>query len=793
MPLPRFSSRWLAALTASLVVLAVLVSTSVEARSEDSGRDQLLLVPDTPQAQRALKRSKVEVVASYEAFELVLARGDDARRLRRAGADRREDMRTVQLAGGSVDPTQAGDRDLKQGNASARGLAVVQFVGPVKQRWLKALRKQGVRVVAYVPQNAYVIAARRKQLQRLAARAGDDRTIRAVTAYTARDKVARGAEKAKLLAVQTLAGEEGDGARRRAREHGRDVRAEADIGPYRTVYVSASSQDAAEQLAEDPGVVAVMPYHPPKIRDERASQIAAGNLANGQPVLGTGATTYLGWLASRGFNVGTPLSFVVDVTDEGIDNGKTSPKHPDFYRSGSTANPSRVAYLSNYTSDDGKRQHRDCGGHGTINASIAAGYNDRTGSAYEDSQGFNYGLGVAPQALLGSSKIFRCKDGNFGVKGGLARLTSNAYANGARISSNSWGSDVSGAYTSDSYLYDTFVRDAQPSVSGNQQMVEVFAGGNAGPDPQSIGSPATAKNVIAVGASESVRPSGTDGCQTPNAEADNARDITSYSSRGPTDDGRIKPDLVAPGSHLTGAAPQHGAYSATGVCNKYFPSGNTLYSLSSGTSHSTPVVSGAAALVRDFYTRTQGTPPSPAMTKALLVNGATDVAGSSSNGRGVTGPAPNSDQGWGLVNLGSTLDNTGRSYVDQTSIIGASGTRDSRTYSVVDSSKPVKVTLVWTDAPGFPGLSAAYVNDLNLEVTRNSLTYKGNNFSGGVSVTGGSADSRNNVERVVLPAGTTGSFTLDVVAATIAGDGVPGAGDSTDQDYAVIVSNASPS
>ena len=78
---------------------------------------------------------------------------------------------------------------------------------------------------------------------------------------------------------------------------------------------------------------------------------------------------------------------------------------------------------------------------------------------------------------------------------------------------------------------------------------------------------ATAKNVITVGAAEGVRASGTDGCGVPNAGADSARDIIDFSSRGPTDDGRLKPDLVAPGTHITGARPRHAGYTGSGTCN----------------------------------------------------------------------------------------------------------------------------------------------------------------------------------------------------------------------------------
>ena len=80
-------------------------------------------------------------------------------------------------------------------------------------------------------------------------------------------------------------------------------------------------------------------------------------------------------------------------------------------------------------------------------------------------------------------------------------------------------------------------------------------------------------------------------------------------------------------------------------------------------------------------------------------------------------------------------------------------------------------------------------NDLDLTVTLAGTTYKGNVFHGANSITGGTADHRNNVESVFLPAGTVGGFTVTVTAANINSDGVPGDADPLDQDYALVIYN----
>ena len=84
----------------------------------------------------------------------------------------------------------------------------------------------------------------------------------------------------------------------------------------------------------------------------------------------------------------------------------------------------------------------------------------------------------------------------------------------------------------------------------------------------------------------------------------------------------------------------------------------------------------------------------------------------------------------------------------------------------------MKVTLVWTDAPGAT-TGAAWVNNLDLVVEAGGRRYLGNVFGGAFSRSGGEADTRNNVESVYLPAGVADRFAVTVKGLKIAGDGVP--------------------
>jgi hypothetical protein len=174
------------------------------------------------------------------------------------------------------------------------------------------------------------------------------------------------------------------------------------------------------------------------------------------------------------------------------------------------------------------------------------------------------------------------------------------------------------------------------------------------------------------------------------------------------------------------------------------------------------------------------------MLKAYLLNSTRYL-----NGVGAGGDLPSDAQGWGLPDLATAFDSVPRFFIDQSVLLDHSGQVYERTGLVSDASKPFRVTLAWTDAPGI-STAAAWVNDLDLEVIVGGQTYKGNVLSGAQSIPGGVADAKNNVESVLLPAGVSGPFTVRVVAYTVAGDGVPGNDDGTDQDFALVVYNAVP-
>ncbi len=664
------------------------------------------------------------------------------------------------------------------------GLRIVQFSGPIQDSWYAAMENAGLSVVVYLPDYAYLVWGDGNAVNRLARNApmrwsGVYQPFYALSPELTNVK----ADSEVKVVVQVYNFDGADKIVDQILGKSAEVlRTPQHVLVYQNLGVTVKAEQL-NWLASLPGVVNVESYPIYEKMDEVQGQIMVGNLnaAGTQP----SAPGYLAWLTGvAGMSTNAADYPIVDVTDDGIDNGTTTPLHPDFYTLGMTNTTDRLIYNQNWTTDaaaDGKA------GHGNLNASVVAGYNDKTGSAYEDANGYNYGLGINPFGRVAGSKVF-CNSGNWCLANDdYTKLLSTTYAFGGRISTNSWGSNSGGAYSTDEQAYDALVRDAQPGTAfpGNQELFVVFSAGNAGSSDNTTGSPGNAKNVITVGAAENYRPTWTDGCNIAAAGADSAMDIISFSSRGPTDDARIKPDIVAPGTHIEGTASMATGYDGTGVCDKYMPTGQTLYAASSGTSHSAPAIAGAASLLYNYYQThlSYGVAPSPAMLKAYLINSTRYLTGTAANDN-----LPSKAQGFGEILLSTALSPISRLLVDQATVFGATGESYQMVGTIPDSSQPFRVTLAWSDAPGAT-TGASYVNNLDLEVEIGGQIYKGNVFTKSVSMVGGTADARNNVESVFLPAGTSGAFTVRVKATLVAGDGLPGNSDTTDQDFALIVTN----
>lgn len=316
-----------------------------------------------------------------------------------------------------------------------------------------------------------------------------------------------------------------------------------------------------------------------------------------------------------------------------------------------------------------------------------------------------------------------------------------AYTQGARLHTNSWGDNENAAVQNN---YTAASQDADQVMWDHKDFLIFYAAGNSGPGTGSVGSPSTNKNGVSVGAT---------------LRGTSADSMASFSSCGPAADGRIKPDITVPGSNIVSAG-----------ADRSITSNNCGTATLSGTSMASPGATGLTALIRQYFVdgwyptgaknSVNGFTPSAALLKATLVNSAVNMAG--------TTAIPANCQGWGRVLLENALFFTGQtrklSVKDTATPFATGSTNEDRTFTyTVTAGESFKATLAWTDFPSTPAASVNLNNDLDLIVTGPTGTvWKGNVFSGGVSATGGVADRKNPLEQVLLAAPAAGVYTVTV-------------------------------
>lgn len=676
----------------------------------------------------------------------------------------------------------------KNADADSSQLVVVQFKGPTLPDWLRRLESTGATVHHYIADYAYFVTMN-VNAPDAAKRAPEVAWIGAIPASAKINgalaaKISAGAAKqASGSNVEVIVLSYGDAAARALEASGIPIESfrETPMGWHETRVTVPLSKTL--DIAQIESVFTIEEVSAEIRGGERAAQAAAGQYEEGATApFGPG---YTAWLGAEGLSGGDNI--IVHVADGGLDQGIATnlpgTAHADIL--------GRIAGIYNATADpDGASRE----GHGQLAASVIMG-NATVGTV--DKGGFLLGQGLAPFASVYATKIFRDEGETIEIGShthtDLAQLAQDA---GALFTNNSWGAAINGGYNAGAAEFDALARDSDPDESGNQQMVYFFCAGNNGPDAGTTWSPANAKNVISVGAHENSDADGVDGSGFLATHADNIRDLSPGTSRGPTADGRLGVTVVATGTHVQGAASTADGYTGAHVSDKFWPTNQTDYCRSSGTSFSCPTACGAGIVVYEMF-RDQldafghTDSPSPALIRAVLTNTATDLAGGSDGNGGVLANIPNVHQGWGAVNLETLASMKTSLYsLDQTEVFTASGQDFEVTLSPMIAGYPLKVTLAWTDVPGVPGAATELVNDLDLRVIQDGQTFKGNVFSGGFSVTGGNVDRKNTLEAVFIENPTGGPVTVRVTGFNIAGDGVPNSGGALDQDFALFAWNA---
>lgn len=601
--------------------------------------------------------------------------------------------------------------------------SIIQFKTSPNADAQNTLTKFNLRIVRYIPDDAYVVESTSRQLRKFETThsLGVDAIV-GISPYQAPVKMSpsfnmRNVFNRRELAdmqVLTFAGADIARIENQLMQKGIVVK---DVG--RNVLLVRTSLENVEKIASIEGV-------------EWISKKSKMIKMDFQPSLG--ASPISPWMGDvgalkdlTGYESGTKImnfshawskgltgtGQMVAVADTGLDSGDKNTVVADF-----------THLHSGYVWGYGSVSWSDPDGHGTHVMGSVSGNGELSGGVVR---------GGAYETKPIIQSLWSAMVGELTPPNELRQLFSQAYEQGARIHSNSWGNPSAvGEYDSEAFQVDQFMWE-------NPDMLILFAAGNSGidkdkdgrVDESSLCSPATAKNVLSVGASENLVTRG--GIQRLLGEielpevgkpwpveplasdklSNNVNGIVAFSSRGPTKDKRIKPDVVAPGSNiLSNCSSAPGAGELWGRFNKE-------YCFSGGTSMSTPLTAGASAVIRQYLISQGHEAPSAALIKAALMNSAAELFPGqfgeigAEKGQELLAKAPNVDEGYGRVDVGQAV--TGQKvYVDEKVGVTAGAEK-----SISYLGSKFKVTLVYTDAPGSPAASQALVNDLDLEIRKN--------------------------------------------------------------------------
>lgn len=504
------------------------------------------------------------------------------------------------------------------------------------------------------------------------------------------------------------------------------------------------------EISSNPMVQNIYEYIPPTLHDVYAKHIINSIYENNQ--------NYSDVLEIKGEGQ------VIGVADTGIDD-----QHGDLI-------DRNLKIICRGRQND----YSDPIGHGTHVSGIIVG----SGKLSENTQ--ELVKGVAPEAKLVFQSLLN-KNDKIELPVDLQELFLQAYSEGVRIHNNSWGANTESYYTVNSLEVDDFVYN-------HKDMLLVFSAGNDGKDNNtddrgfvdlsSIGSPASCKNGITVGASRNSRTKGGYSTLThkkawrssfPNAPigdenvSGNPNALAGFSSRGPCDDVRFKPDVVAPGTDI--AAAKSGA-APNSEFHGILP-GNPNYALMCGTSMAAPIVTGMAALVRQYYTLHGLSNPSASLIKATIINSTIQLT-SDDAVRGEPN-IPNNHQGFGLVDFENAIPNVKNDFNlyyfdglnDPNYIMAVTGNKKK---FVLEIDEPcwIRITMAYTDYPGRSIQNKiSLFADLDNNDHSNPNTQKWIGNEGAYKPLGSNIDKINNIEIIRIHQAIPGSYFIVVSATNI--------------------------
>ncbi len=656
-----------------------------------------------------------------------------------------------------VDGWRAGDDDeIAPPEPGAPTQWLVSLTSPLMGEMREALAATGAELDEYVPHHAYVATATPEQAAEV------------INLPFVRDVERYGPSKTGPIVLTAGADDRGEGEPARVWDlwlSDASVRGQVlswleqnDVsvvgeGGRRVRLALPPDSGLQREISTLPGVLSMVEHVPPKLFNDVARGllgVTSDTPGRSLPLTGAGQ--------------------VVAVADTGLQED-----HPDF-----AGRVIEVVALGR--PNDASDPH----GHGThVAGSVLA-----DGSASDGTY-----AGVAPAAKLYFQSLLDPRGGLGGLPVSLEDLFEPAYQAGARVHNNSWGAATASAYTVDS-------NDVDAYAAKRRDMLIVIAAGNEGTaaDPfnsepgfvdwLSIGSPASCKNALTVGAARNRRTTGglsgrtygdtwrQDFPKPPIADQRVSGDpecMAAFSSRGPCDDRRIKPDIVAPGTDIISTrsdiAPDDHFW---GLVDD-----RPAYAYMGGTSMACPLVAGCAALVRQYFVDERDTSPSAALLKATLVNGARWLSGPDSLADREA--RPNFHQGFGAVNLTTTVPNPAEpdlrlEFVDcwETPNLQLGETGERRRFHVdVEAGVPLRLCMAYTDLPG-----RSLQNDLSVMVQDPTGAKMAGN-TGLPEIT--KSDVDNNVEVIRVDDPAPGRWLIQVFARNLL---------RPPQDYALVVSGA---
>ena len=408
---------------------------------------------------------------------------------------------------------------------------IVQFKGAVNEEWKDKIKSAQGKVLNYIPNNAFIVKMNKGTLNKVLSLS----EVKWVGSYKPTYKISpqltekiSSATGTITVTVKTFQNENVESIASQAKLLGGEVLASSsgELGGIIRVKINPSIISSLSLIS---GIEWLEEYIPPKLMNDIATGTSVMNITDvwNAGLTGTGQT--------------------VAIADTGLDIGNTTNIHSDL--AGRTITPYALGRAGDWS---------DQNGHGTHVAGSVLGNGTNSTNQYR---------GPAYTSNLIFQSVMDATGGLGGLPADLNSLFQTPYAGGARIHTNSWGSAVNG-------VYDTSAQQVDQFTWNNKDMLILFAAGNEGVDNNSNGvidldslsSPGTAKNVLTVGASENNRsaipytygvffgypasPISSD------LMANNVNGMAAFSSRGPTNDGRIKPDIVAPGTFIASTRSQ---------------------------------------------------------------------------------------------------------------------------------------------------------------------------------------------------------------------------------------------